>query len=151
MRIYTIGFAGKTAEQFFEILKRHGIKRLIDVRLKNNGQLAGFARASHLEYLLRELCGAEYRHEPLLAPDEDLLKALKPPKRSGLAPISWPEYQKRFVRLLKARNVDRKIDKSMFGEPTVLLCSEPTADHCHRRLVAEYLGEAWDGVEIVHV
>jgi len=145
MRIYTIGFKGRTAEDFFEALKAAGIKRLIDVRLRNDSHLAGFARRIHLEYLLREICGAEYVHEPLLAPSNDILDAWLGKR------LPWDEYENRFGALLKKRKVEDAIDRSLFDVPTVLLCSEPKADKCHRRLVAEYLAGEWGVAEIVHL
>ncbi len=131
MTIFTIGFQGKTAESFFEALKGAGIKRLIDVRLRPDSHLAGFARRVHLEYLLREVCGANYVHEPCLAPTDELLDAWREKK------VSWDEYERRFNRILTKRRVETAIDRELFDVPTVLLCSEPKADRCHRRLVAE--------------
>src|SRR6202049_2605082 len=97
MEIFTIGFTKKTAAEFFGLLKRHGIKRLIDVRLNNVSQLAGFAKREDLQFFLRELCGADYLHEPLLAPTQELLDAYK--KEKG----SWAEYERRFLALMAAR------------------------------------------------
>ncbi len=140
--IYTIGFKGRTAEDFFETLKRVGIKRLVDVRLRNDSHLAGFARRVHLEYFLREICGTEYVHEPLLAPSDEILDAWREES------LPWDEYEKLFGALLKERKVEDVIDRSLFDVPTVLLCSEPKADGCHRRLVAEYLAREWGGITI---
>ena len=117
MTIYTIGFQGKTAGEFFEALKAIGIKRLVDVRLRKDSHLAGFARHVHLEYLLREICGVDYMHEPLLAPTDEILDAWR------AKTLSWDEYEKRFGALLKEREVERAIDRSVFNVPTVLLCS----------------------------
>ena len=143
--IHTIGFKGRTAEDFFEALKAAGIKRLIDVRLRNDSHLAGFARRVHLDYLLRGICGIEYVHEPLLAPSDDILDDWLGKR------LPWDEYVKRFGALLKKRKVEAVIDRSLFVVPTVLLCSEPKADTCHRRLVAEYLAGKWGGVEVEHL
>jgi len=145
MTIYTIGFRGKTAEEFFEALKAAGIKRLVDVRLRNDSHLAGFARRVHLEYLLKEICGADYVHEPRLAPTDEILDAWRAKK------LPWVEYEKRFGPLLEEREVEQAIDRSVFSVPSVLLCSEPKADRCHRRLVAEYLAERWSGVGVEHL
>ena len=133
MQIYTIGFTKKSAEQFFGILRQNGIKRLVDVRLNNVSQLAGFAKRDDLQYFLRELCGAEYIHEPLLAPTQPMLDAYK--KAKG----SWSDYEKEFLALMAERKIEGRIDPALFAVPTVLLCSEPTAEQCHRRLVVEYL------------
>jgi uncharacterized protein (DUF488 family) len=118
---------------------------LIDVRLKNTSHLAGFAKKEDLEYFLQKICGAEYRHEPTLAPTEEILDAYQ--KKA----ITWEEYKVRFHALLAERAVERTIDRQLFAEPAVLLCSEPKADHCHRRLVAEYLAEHWGDARIIHL
>ena len=145
MEIYTIGFTRKSAAEFFGILRRAGIKRLIDVRLNNTSQLAGFAKRDDLAYFLEEICGAEYDHLPVLSPDQDLLDGYK--KKT----IPWEEYQTRFLALLGQREVEERIDRKRFDVPTVLLCSEPGADECHRRLVAEYLARNWGDVRIIHL
>jgi uncharacterized protein (DUF488 family) len=142
MEIFTIGFSKKSAEEFFGILRRNGIRRLIDVRLHNVSQLAGFTKREDLAYFLRELCSAEYLHEPLLAPTEDMLDAYK--KQKG----AWEDYERSFCRLLVQRKIEEQIDRVLFAVPAVLLCSEPTAEHCHRRLVAEHLQKKWGNVEI---
>lgn len=145
MEIYTIGFTKKSAAQFFEALRGAAIRRLIDVRLKNTSHLAGFAKQEDLEYFLQKICGAEYRHEPILAPTEEILDAYQQKA------ISWEEYQVRFHALLAERAVEQSIDRQLFAAPAVLLCSEPKADRCHRRLVAEYLAEHWGDVQIIHL
>lgn len=145
MEIYTIGFTKKSADQFFGLLRRAGIRRLVDVRLNNSSQLAGFAKRDDLAYFLRELVHAEYRHEPLLAPTQEMLDAYK--KRRG----SWAEYERRFLDLLGERRIEVELEPSLFAEPTVLLCSEATPEHCHRRLVVDYLDSNWGGVRAVHL
>lgn len=145
MEIYTIGFTRKSAAQFFELLRRHGIRRLVDVRLNNVSQLAGFSKRDDLVYFLKEIVGAEYRHEPLLAPTQEMLDDLK--KRRG----SWADYERRFLALMRERRVEEELDPVMFSQPTVLLCSEPTPEHCHRRLVVEYLDSRWGDVQPVHL
>jgi uncharacterized protein (DUF488 family) len=146
MEIYSIGFTQTTAEHFFGRLKRSGVQRLLDVRRNTSSQLAGFAKARDLPYFLRELLGAEYVHEPLLTPTEEILKAYK---RQGAMP--WAEYEERFLALLRERQVERRLDPGSFLTPTALLCSEATPELCHRRLVLEYLARHWDGVRIVHL
>lgn len=143
--IWTIGFAGKTAEQFFGTLRRAGIKRLLDVRLRNTSQLAGFTKQSDLPFFLRELCDASYLHEPQLAPSPELFTYIK--REGG----SWSEYERRFLVLLAERQAEAVLDPASFAKPTVLLCTEPKSDRCHRRLVAEYLLKAWGEIEIVHL
>lgn len=146
MEIYSIGFTQTTAESFFTRLRRSGVQRLLDVRRNTSSQLAGFAKDRDLPYFLRELVGAEYAHEPLLTPTEEILKAYK---RQGAMP--WAEYEERFLALLRERQVERRLDPDSFTTPTALLCSEATPEHCHRRLVLEYLAAHWDGLQIVHL
>ena len=145
MEIYTIGFAQKSAAEFFSALRQAGIRRLIDVRLNNTSQLAGFAKRDNLEFFLRELCDADYRHEPSLAPTKEILDAYKKKE------ISWEEYEIRYIDLLHQRGVNQTVDSKLFDVPAVLLCSEPDAEHCHRRLAAEYLAAKWGGAKIIHL
>jgi len=145
MEVYSIGFTKKTAEQFFGLLKRQGIRRLLDVRLNNSSQLAGFTKRDDLEYFLRAICDAQYLHEPLLAPTQEMLDAYK--KRRG----SWAAYEASFLALMRERRVEERLPRSLFSIPTVLLCSEPTAGHCHRRLVLEYLRDRWGDLTILHL
>lgn len=145
MEIYTIGFTKRTAAEFFGALKRAGIKRLLDVRLNNVSQLAGFTKRDDLPFFLKEICGAEYIHQPLLAPSQDMLDAYK--KEKG----SWQEYEKRFLQLMEERKIEDRIDRSLFVTPTALLCSETTAEHCHRRLVVEYLRKRWGEIKMTHL
>jgi uncharacterized protein (DUF488 family) len=146
VEIFTIGFTRTTAEDFFGRLKANRIERLLDVRLNNRSQLAGFAKRDDLAYFLRELAGARYEHASLLAPTQDILDGFK---KKGK--MTWEEYETRFLALLRDREVESRLRPQEFSERTVLLCSEATPEHCHRRLVAEYLGEHWGGVEIVHL
>lgn len=144
MEICTIGFTKHTAEDFFASLRRAGITRLIDVRLNNSSQLAGFAKRDDLRYFLRQICGAEYMHEPRLAPTQELLDSYK--KRRG----AWSTYEREFLALLAQRRVE-ELPKELFSGRPVLLCSEHSPDQCHRRLVVEYLDDCWGGVEPVHL
>jgi uncharacterized protein (DUF488 family) len=145
VEINTIGFTKKSAGEFFGTLKDAGIKRLIDVRLNNSSQLAGFTKRDDLAYFLRAICGADYVHELQLAPEQDLLDEYR--KRKG----SWEEYERHFLDLIAARRVEQVLDRGLFDGPTVLLCSEASADHCHRRLVAEYLQAHWVDITIRHL
>ena len=145
MEIYSIGFTKRTAKQFFGTLKRSGIVRLLDVRLNNVSQLAGFTKREDLPFFLDEICGAEYVHQPLLAPTQDILDTYK--KHKG----SWQDYEHRFLQLMKDRKIEDQLDRNQFSSPTVLLCSENTAEHCHRRLVLEYLQSKWGGINIIHL
>lgn len=145
MEIYTAGFTKKSAAQFFGALKTAGIQRLIDVRLNNSSQLAGFTKKRDLAFFLMEICQIEYMHEPLLAPTEEMLKRYK--KHKG----SWEEYEQEFLALMKERKIEEHIQPDLFDRPTVLLCSEATAEHCHRRLVVEYLQKKWGNIEVKHL
>ena len=145
MEIYTIGFTQKSADRFFSLLRQHSIRQLLDVRLNNVSQLAGFSKRDDLAYFLRELVGADYSHEPLLAPTQGMLDELK--KKGG----SWIEYERDFMNLMKERRVEQQLSPAAFDTPTVLLCSEPTPEHCHRRLVVEYLDSRWGDVRGVHL
>ena len=138
MAIYTAGFAEWTAEQFFGELKQHHVDQLIDVRLNNVSQLAGFAKKKDLEYFLRIICGANYRHEPLLAPTAEMLKDYRSKK------TSWIEYERLFMLLLAERRVESVLPREIFSGNPVFLCSEHKPDHCHRRLALEYLEERWE-------
>ncbi|MCJ7469158.1 DUF488 domain-containing protein [Candidatus Bathyarchaeota archaeon] len=145
MEIYTIGFAKKSAEAFFGALRKAGIKRLIDIRLNNTSQLAGFTKREDLKFFLKELCDAEYIHEPLLAPTQEILDSSKKKK------IGWEEYEHRFIDLIAERKIEEKVDQILFDGPTVLLCSESKAEHCHRRLVLEYLLKKWGNIKVTHL
>jgi uncharacterized protein (DUF488 family) len=145
MEVYSIGFTKKTAEQFFSLLKDAGIRRLIDVRLNNVSQLAGFAKRKDLQFFLKAICDAEYVHEPLLAPTKEMLDAYK--KHKG----SWEIYEARFLQLMHERRIEEKLEPSAFSVRTVLLCSEPTPDCCHRRLVLGYLQAKWGGLRVTHL
>ena len=125
-------------------MKDAGIGGLLDVRLNNASRLAGFARRADLPFFLKELCGAEYLHEPRLTPTREILDAYR--KGGG-----WPNYERAFLGLLRERRVEETLDRSLFEVPTVLLCSEASAEHCHRRLVLEYLDREWGGIRAVHL
>lgn len=132
MKIYTIGFTKKGAERFFTLLKKNGVKKLIDVRLNNASQLAGFAKKDDLAFFLKELCGIEYLHVPKLSPSEEILKGYK------AKTLSWSEYETQFNALLQQRKAETLLSQDTLAD-ACFLCSEHEADQCHRRLVAEYL------------
>ena len=144
MRLFTIGSTRKTAEEFFETLKRSGTKRLVDVRLNNVSQLAGFAKKKDLIYFLERICGIEYVHEPLLAPEQQMLDAYK--KGKG----TWPAYERKFLQLMEQRHIEDRVQPEVLEE-SCLLCSEDKPHHCHRRLLAEYLNRHWGGVDVKHL
>jgi len=144
-KVYTIGFTKRSAEEFFEAIKKAGIRQLLDIRLNNSSQLAGFAKKDDLRYFLKAICGVSYKHELLLVPTQEILDAYK--KSHG----SWADYERAFFALMTTRQVEIKLPRSIFDSPTVLLCSERTAERCHRRLVLEYLQSKWGDIEIVHI
>lgn len=144
MRVYTIGFTKKSASEFFELLQESGAKRVVDVRLNNVSQLAGFAKKNDLEYFLREICDMDYVHLPDLAPTKEMLDAYRSDHRD------WQTYERQFIELMDDRRVAKKSIKRIIAN-ACLLCSEDTPEHCHRRLVAEYLHRHWGNVEIVHL
>ena len=150
MKIFTIGFTKKSAETFFTLLASAGVKRLVDVRLKNDSQLAGFSKKEDLRYFAKSICGIDYVHVPTLAPTADILDAYK--KHKG----DWGLYEQQFLELMRSRRIEETVSPDIL-EGGCLLCSEEKPDHCHRRLVAEYLKEKWGdlanmvNIEIEHI
>ena len=145
MEVFTIGFTQSSAAHFFRRLRAARIRCLLDVRLNTRSQLAGFAKRDDLAFFLRELCDAEYVHEPLLAPTPELLDAYK--KRCG----EWAVYKAQFLKLMAQRQIETRLARAQFEIPTALLCSEATAEHCHRRLVFDYLQTHWNDLKITHL
>ena len=145
MHIYTIGFGKKSAPQFFGTLRQHGIKRCIDVRISNTSQLAGFTKRSDLPFFLQELCGADYIAEPLLSPTLELMRSF----RQGRT--AWSDYERAYLALLAERRLEDRLDRHIFDVPTVLLCVEPAPEHCHRRLIVEYLQDKWGDLTVEHL
>jgi uncharacterized protein (DUF488 family) len=144
MKIFTIGFTKKSAEVFFTSLTSAGVKRLLDVRLNNVSQLAGFTKKNDLRYFTKAICQIDYQHLPELAPTQEMLDTYK--KKKG----DWQAYEVEFLNLMKARKIEEKLKKSHL-DAACLLCSEETPEHCHRRLIAEYLQKKWPNVEIHHI
>ncbi len=144
IKIFTIGFTKKTAEQFFTKLQAAGVRRVIDVRLNNVSQLAGFSKRDDLNYFLRAIAGIDYLHMPELAPTQDILDAYK--KQKG----DWAVYEAAFLRLMEARRIEETVPREMINGGC-LLCSEDEPQHCHRRLVAEYLQKHLPDVNIEHI
>ena len=146
IHIYTIGFTKKPAEVFFGKLSRDGVRRVVDVRLQNVSQLAGFTKRDDLRYFLRTICALDYVHMPILSPTKELFDAIK---KHGL---DWDSYERRFLEILRARKIEDTVSRDLL-DGACLLCTEETPDHCHRRLVAEYLRDHWkpDVVEITHI
>jgi uncharacterized protein (DUF488 family) len=144
MKIFTIGFTKTSAESFFTRLKEAGVKKVIDVRLHNDSQLAGFAKKDDLRYFLDSLCGIEYAHWPELAPTQEMFETYK--KHKG----EWTDFEKQFLAIIKIRQIEKIIPRETL-DAACLLCSEDKADHCHRRLVAEYLKSKWGDIGIIHL
>ena len=144
MNVFTIGFTEKTARRFFELIRSSGVKRVVDVRLNNTGQLAGFSKQADLAYFLRELCQVEYIHVPELAPTKDILDVYK--KHGG----AWSVYEAEFLNLMERRRIDQSVAKDIVDQGC-LLCSENKPHHCHRRLVVEYLQNKWGDINTTHL
>jgi uncharacterized protein (DUF488 family) len=144
MRLHTIGFTKKPASRFFELLEKSGVRRVVDVRLNNVSQLAGFAKKNDLAFFLKEICGIDYVHMPELAPTKSILDDFK--KKGG----DWRTYEEHFMALMRERRIENEIPKQLI-DGGCLLCSEDQPHHCHRRLVAEYLREHWGDIEVVHL
>ncbi len=144
MRLMTIGFTKKSAARFFETLRTSGAKRVVDVRLNNVSQLAGFAKKEDLAYFLDKICGIGYVHLPLLAPTQSMLDEYR--KQRG----GWQAYEQRFLELMKERKIEDRVPQEIAAEGC-LLCSEEKPHQCHRRLVAEYLKRSWGNVDIQHL
>lgn len=144
--IYTIGFTKKDARRFFELLKKAKIEKLIDIRVNNSSQLAGFAKGVDLKYFCKTILDSEYIHIPDLAPTKELLKSYTNKE------TTWIQYEKIFTKLLQERMVLKKYDINIFNN-SCLLCSEDTPECCHRRLVAEYLKKEHpeQDVKIIHL
>jgi uncharacterized protein (DUF488 family) len=143
--IATIGFTQTSAEDFFDRLTKAGVKKVVDVRLHNTSQLAGFAKADDLSYFLSKIGKIAYVHEPLLAPTEDILKAYRRDKSD------WRGFSSRFHALIAARKIEEHFTPQAF-EGACLLCAEPAADHCHRRVICDYLNEKWGGrLKVAHL
>jgi uncharacterized protein (DUF488 family) len=143
VKIFTIGFTKKSAEGFFTAIKAAGTRKLLDIRLNNVSQLAGFTKRNDLRYFVKEICGIDYYHLPQLAPTKEMLDDYK--KGGG----NWSLYERRFSELMTARRIEQ-IDRDLL-DGGCLLCSEEHPEHCHRRLVAEYLRDKWGGLEILHL
>ncbi len=144
IKLYTIGFTGKSAEQFFRLLKDAGISKIIDSRVNNVSQLAGFAKGNDLKYFAKEIGNIEYEHILDFAPTKELLSRYRDKK------VTWPEYEIAYLKLLEEREVTKNLDIKQLHR-TCLLCSEHEPDQCHRRLLAEHIKNIHQEVEIIHL
>ena len=143
-KLFTIGFTKKTARQFFELLKKNNVKKIIDIRINNSSQLAGFAKGTDLEYFANEICGIKYKHITDFAPTKELLTDYQNKK------IDWIGYKKTYRNLIEKRNVTTKYNMEEFDN-ACFLCSEPTAEQCHRKLLVEYFKEKNPQLQIIHI
>lgn len=137
MNVYTIGFTKKSAQSFFTLLSGANVRTLVDVRLNNVSQLAGFAKKDDLKYFLNEICGVEYVHTPELAPTKEILNPYKDGK------ITWSAYEDKFLNLMAQRNIEKTLRPELLDQGC-LLCSEHEPHMCHRRLVVDYLKKTSD-------
>ncbi len=144
IKLYTIGFTGKSAEQFFTLLKKAAVRKIVDTRINNVSQLSGFAKGSDLQFFAREIGNIGYEHNIDFSPTKELLTRYRNKK------LSWEEYEVEYLNLLDMRKVAQKTDIEKLHEHC-LLCSEHTPEKCHRRLLAEYLKQVKNDVEIIHL
>ena len=144
IKLFTIGFTGKSAETFFSLLRNAGVKKIIDTRLNNVSQLAGFAKGGDLEFFAREIGGVSYEHNLDFAPTKEMLSKYRDKK------MSWQEYEIEYLNLLDTRHVAQRTEIEKLHE-NCLLCSEHTPEKCHRRLLAEYLKRVKSDVDIIHL
>lgn len=144
IKLFTIGFTKKSAEQFFELLKKNGVKKIVDIRINNSSQLAGFAKGTDLAYFAKSINNIGYIHIPDFAPTKELLSDYQNKK------IDWLSYQKIFLSLIEQRKISSKYEVASF-DGACFLCSEETPEKCHRRLLVEYFKEKNNDIQIVHL
>lgn len=144
MEIFTIGFTKKSAERFFALLRAAGVKRIVDVRLNNTSQLAGYAKREDLAFFAKQIADVDYVHLPELAPTPEMLAEYRGGGRD------WETYAEQFLALMKKRRIEEQVPKKVI-DGGCLLCSEDRPHHCHRTLVAQYLSERWGGAEVKHL
>jgi uncharacterized protein (DUF488 family) len=144
IRLYTIGFTGKSAEKFFGLLRDNNVKRIVDTRINNISQLAGFAKGADLNFFAREIGHISYEHNVDFAPTKELLSKYREKK------ITWEQYEVEYLNLLDIRKIVQKTNIELLHE-NCLLCSEHTPEKCHRRLLAEYLSQVRNDIKIIHL
>jgi len=144
IKLFTIGFTEKPAEKFFNLLKNSGVSKIIDTRINNVSQLAGFAKGSDLKFFAKEIGSMDYEHKIDFAPTKELLSRYRDKQ------ITWPEYEIEYLNLLDIRKVAQKTDIEKLHN-NCLLCSEHTPEKCHRRLLAEYLQHVKEDIQIIHL
>ncbi|MEK6351400.1 MAG: DUF488 domain-containing protein [Burkholderia cenocepacia] len=145
MNVSTIGFTNKSAEKFFGLLRKADVRAVLDVRLNNTSQLAGFTKKDDLKFFLSEILGAQFIELRDLAPEKEMLK------RYQKKELSWDQYATQYIELLAKRRIESNLDISLFDKGC-LLCSEDTPHYCHRRLAVEYLNSRWDNrLKVTHL
>ena len=144
IKLYTIGFTGKSAEKFFKLLRNNGVKKIVDTRINNVSQLAGFAKGSDLKFFAGEIGNIDYEHNIDFAPTKELLSRYRDKQ------MTWQEYEVEYLNLLDMRKIAQKTNIDLLHE-NCLLCSEHTPEKCHRRLLAEYLKQVKNDIEIIHL
>ena len=175
MKVFTIGYSRKTAKQFFTLLQQPGLVRLVDVRLSNNNAMAGFTRKNNFPFFLKEICNIEYVHRLDLAPDRNMMDPLRSnplamqqlffnllaegqidttfprrPNREMFKEMFKEQYKEQFFKLLAQRKVETTVPREVI-DGGCLLCSEPSANDCHRKMVTDYLQEKWGDLEVIHL
>ena len=144
IKLYTIGFAGKSAESFFSLLKTNEVKKIVDTRINNVSQLAGYAKGTDLKFFAASIGNIDYEHNIDLAPTKELLSKFRNKE------LTWQEYEIHYLNLLDTRKISKKIKIDLLHQ-NCLLCSEHTPEKCHRRLLAEYLQQSRSDIEIIHL
>jgi uncharacterized protein (DUF488 family) len=144
MKLFTIGFTGKSAEEFFSILTKNKVNTIIDIRLINNTMFAGFTKKENFPYFLRQIGGIDYIEMKSCAPTQGLLEGIKADE------MTWGEYKKQYLKLLKERKIVDEITKKMLNR-SCLLCAEPEPDRCHRKILADYIFKNFDEITVVHL
>ena len=144
IKLYTIGFTGKSAQKFFELLEKNGVKKIVDTRISNNSQLSGFAKGQDLAFFARRIANIDYEHNLEFAPTRELLDSYR--KKD----LTWEAYTTEYLNLLQARDIKNTVDVTRLHD-CCLLCSEHSPEKCHRRLLAEYLQAIDPNVQIIHL
>lgn len=145
--LFTIGYTKKTLQEFIERLKNAGVDCIVDIRLNNTSQLAGFSKKDDLDFLLNQGFGISYIHLPELAPSEEILARYKADK-------NWAVYERDYGELADKRNMVKLFLDTAAQEGwrrPCLLCAEDIADHCHRRVLAEKIQAEVSGLEVKHL
>lgn len=141
--LFTIGFTKKSAEEFFGLLGGAGVRRVLDVRLNNVSQLAGFAKRDDLAFFLRAVAGIDYQHLEAAAPTQELIDMARQRHE-------WAAFEAGYRRLIRGRKVEQAVSRELL-DGGCLLCSEDQPEHCHRRVLAEYLAEHFKGLHVQHL